>query len=700
MPETGRQLLPGNIRALYGDDAAATGVVQPSTLKDVQVGHYCLREQIGEGGMGKVYRADDLLLGRKVAIKCMRTTGGSQDESRRRMLHEARAASALNDAHICTIYDVVEKGADIFIVMEFIEGVTLREWVRKRREEIGRDAGVFLGEVVAVALHCAEGLRTAHRHGIVHRDVKPENVMVSGKDVVKIMDFGLATSSSMDSIVLSGTLQGTPAYMSPEQIRGETVDVRADIFSFATVLYEMLADRMPYSASHPAAVLYEILNADAPVLSSVIGPIAAPLDDLISRCLRKNPNERPNDLDAVIEGIQAFRAHLVEPSRSGYPAIRGTGSKPRSAGRRRALRWSGFVVALLSLVYLLVMQFESVPSARNVPANMQGVNATPGGGMTQEKEVGEKTPAPPPLLPPAATPDEMVQRIIQGLEDRVPAVGVRLEVTPFLLAGSRAGSTFSLYAKELLEDRIAEAGRWVVVEEGSPGALPTHVLTGSYRIRSDRVILSVKLIAASDRRMLASTEAQLARRALPEPESKLVPHNLESASANLKTFGEETANGDLTLSVRTNKGQENLVFARDEKMTLTVDVSAPAYIRVIYHLADGNRVLLMDSIRVGPDAVNRPFRLPKTLVCTPPFGMEILQVFARTEPFAALKVRDVDGYAFLERDVEEYAAQMRGMKKAPIGVLTVERRLVITTVERPTTVAPSPRRNLREVSRS
>jgi len=217
------------------------------------LGHYRIVEQIGEGGMGVVFRAEDTKLGREVALKFLPPEWSRDPAARERFLREARAASALEDSRICTIHDI-DKTDDgrLFIAMAFYEGETL-----KKRLERGR---LPIGTAVKIAIQVAEGLERAHSADIIHRDIKPANLMLTQRDEVVIVDFGLAKLAGELSLTKSGSSLGTPHYMSPEQARGERVDQRTDLWSLGIVLYEMLGGRRPFRGGRDAAVVRSILD--------------------------------------------------------------------------------------------------------------------------------------------------------------------------------------------------------------------------------------------------------------------------------------------------------------------------------------------------------------------------------------------------------------------------------------------------------
>src|SRR5512145_658281 len=228
------------------------------------ISHYRVLEELGTGGMGVVYRAEDTRLGRAVALKLLPAHLATQPASLQRFAQEARVASALNHPHICTIYDIGEQDGHPFMVMELLEGTTLRDLIAGEPLPVRR--------VIDLAIQIADALEAAHTRAILHRDIKPANVFVSSRDRVKVLDFGVAKlvserpaavgsnglevtpSDPPPGITNPGALLGTLAYMSPEQARGESLDVRSDLFSFGAVLYEMATGQRAFPGSVPAVL--------------------------------------------------------------------------------------------------------------------------------------------------------------------------------------------------------------------------------------------------------------------------------------------------------------------------------------------------------------------------------------------------------------------------------------------------------------
>jgi len=246
---------------------------------------YEILEEIGQGGMGTVYKAKDTKLDRFVALKFLPSQLTSTGEEKERFVQEAKAASAMNHPNVCTIHSIEEYNNQLFIVMEFIDGSTLRDIKQTLSEK----------RILDIGIQTAEGLAAAHEKGIVHRDIKPENIMIRKDGIVQIMDFGLAklyTDSNVSRLTKAGTTMGTIGYMSPEQVQGLDTDHRTDIFSFGVVLYEMIAGESPFKGLHETAIMYEIVNVDPAPIATVKEDINPELDQLILECLEKDKDER------------------------------------------------------------------------------------------------------------------------------------------------------------------------------------------------------------------------------------------------------------------------------------------------------------------------------------------------------------------------------------------------------------------------
>lgn len=307
--------------------------------------HYRIESQLGQGGMGVVYRALDTKLIRPVAIKVLPPEAVSDPARKHRFVQEARAASALNHPNIITIHDIgTAEGID-FIVMEYVAGKSLDRVIPRR--------GLPLSEALQYAIEIADALAGAHAAGIVHRDVKPSNIMVTDKGHVKVLDFGLAklagprdgsesaATTTAPPRTAVGAIIGTTAYMSPEQAEGKPLDARSDVFSFGVVLYEMVTGRRPFQGETTMATLNTILHTEPPPVSQAADDVPRELERLISSCLRKDRNRRLQHIDDIKIALEELKAD-ADSGKLAAPA----GEQPRSTpGARRWLLAAGAVLA-------------------------------------------------------------------------------------------------------------------------------------------------------------------------------------------------------------------------------------------------------------------------------------------------------------------------------------------------------------------
>ncbi|MBI4547738.1 MAG: PD40 domain-containing protein [Ignavibacteriae bacterium] len=271
------------------------------------ISHYKILEKLGEGGMGVVYKAEDLKLKRIVAIKFLPKKLSVHGEERERFEHEAQAASSLNHPNICTIYEIDEQAGETFIVMEYIEGITLRDWIQKKMVQAEGYRKLSIKETVEIAIQIADGLEKAHEKGIVHRDIKSENIMVTEDGRAKIMDFGLAKLKGVSKLTKTGSTVGTIAYMSPEQVEGLETDNRTDIFSFGVLFYEMLTGSLPFRAEHEAALMYEIINMDPKPLTEIRQSADAELNRIVMKCLEKDRDVRYQSMREVAVDLKRYK---------------------------------------------------------------------------------------------------------------------------------------------------------------------------------------------------------------------------------------------------------------------------------------------------------------------------------------------------------------------------------------------------------
>jgi len=349
------------------------------------VSHYKILEELGRGGMGVVYLAEDTKLHRKVALKFLPHEFTGDAEARERFSHEAEAAAALNHANICTIYEIDEHDDRSFISMECVEGRSLKSVIA--------EGPMDLVDALDIAAQIAKGLAEAHEKRIVHRDIKPANIMITEKGTAKIMDFGLAKLRSRTVLTREGTTLGTVAYMSPEQAAGRTVDHRTDIWSFGAMLYEMISGRRPFGGEYDQAMIYSIMNNEPAPLTAVRTGVPPDLERIVDKCLQKDPAERYQTAADLIADLRHLgrvmreretmsRSLAQSPPSSGAPYVSAPTAPATSrravsaASARRHLKWLPWLAAI-ALVAVLAVVFmprffgtTDEPSGRPATANL------------------------------------------------------------------------------------------------------------------------------------------------------------------------------------------------------------------------------------------------------------------------------------------------------------------------------------------
>jgi len=289
---------------------------------------YDLLEEIGSGGMGRVFRAHDRLLARDVAIKVLTHAGSGDVDFQRACMHEARTAARLVHPGIATVFDTGVQDGYNFLVMELVLGKTVREMVAER----GR---LQPTEAVAIAAKVAEALEYAHRHAVLHCDVKPHNIIVTPAGLPKLVDFGIARAANATGTLHTGQIYGSVPYLAPEQVRGEHLDARVDVYALAIVLYEMLTGRPPFQGQNVAAVLAQRLTVDPPPPRSLNPAVSARLERVVLTALARDPAGRPSS-------ARAFAVALRGAANDGPDTVR---LGPVAVGRRRAVRRWGRVPA-------------------------------------------------------------------------------------------------------------------------------------------------------------------------------------------------------------------------------------------------------------------------------------------------------------------------------------------------------------------
>ena len=346
-----------------------------------RLGSYEVLGSIGAGGMGEVYRARDLRLGREVAIKVLPADRLADERRRRRFIQEAQAASSLNHPHIVTIHEIESHGDVDFIVMEHVRGASLDTFIPRH--------GLRLPDLLRIAIPVADALAAAHDRGIIHRDLKPANVMVGGGNVVKVLDFGLAklvddegeqsedtqtvTQLAAAGLSAPGAVMGTAAYMAPEQATGGKVDARSDIFSFGAMLYEMATGTRAFAGSSVADTLAAVLRAQPTPPAALVPGVPRELERMILRCLRKEPERRyqtmldvRNELDQIKEDSDSG---LVDPI-------------PRPSPAPRRVWWAAGALAVVAVLIGILVTIPKPPTAGPPPTllpltSLQGLESGP-----------------------------------------------------------------------------------------------------------------------------------------------------------------------------------------------------------------------------------------------------------------------------------------------------------------------------------
>ncbi|KAA3613347.1 MAG: tetratricopeptide repeat protein [Calditrichaeota bacterium] len=279
------------------------------------ISHYKIVEEIGRGGMGVVYKAEDLRLKRIVAIKFLPHRISGDENERQRFMNEAQTAAALNHPNIATIHDIEEADDEIFIVMEHIDGRELQDIIKYPANQIASQPGaevdgshLSMDDINKYALLILAGLQAAHEKGIVHRDIKSSNIMVTDDGQIKIMDFGLAKLVDDTPFVQDDSTVGTAAFMSPEQAQGGAVDQRSDIWAFGVVLYEMISGKLPFQGAYEQAVIYSILNEEPESVANAGRDVPEYYQEIIAKCLQKNVENRYDSASAILRDITRFTA--------------------------------------------------------------------------------------------------------------------------------------------------------------------------------------------------------------------------------------------------------------------------------------------------------------------------------------------------------------------------------------------------------
>ncbi len=333
------------------------------------VSHYRILEKLGEGGMGVVYKAEDIKLHRPVALKVLPRQALITEEDKTRFAREAQAAASLSHPHVAMIFEFDEVddpatgGKLAFIAMEYVDGETVKKRIQGRPLPIS--------EAVNIAIAVAEGLAKAHEKGIIHRDIKSENVMISRDGVVKIMDFGLAEIAGRTRVTKEGMTVGTVAYMSPEQALGETLDQRADIWSFGIVMYETITGKLPFSGDYEQAIVYRILNEEPEPITSLRSNVPMELERIVRKAMQKDPAVRYQTMGDLVADLKSLKKQLESGARAATPL-------PEIGPRKKRVYMYATITALvvvlmLAVYYLIPKESKAINSIAVLPLeNLSG----------------------------------------------------------------------------------------------------------------------------------------------------------------------------------------------------------------------------------------------------------------------------------------------------------------------------------------
>lgn len=341
------------------------------------ISHYKILEKLGEGGMGVVYKAHDTKLDRTVALKFLPPYLGTDVNEKERFHHEARAASTLLHANVAVMFEVNEHLDRLFLAMEYVEGQTLKKLVEQGEP-------LSIKKVLDMAIQICDGLAAAHDKGVVHRDIKSDNIMITPKGQIKVMDFGLAKIKGASKLTKAGSTLGTAAYMSPEQAQGEEVDHRSDIFSAGVVFYELLTGKLPFQGEHHAALMYSLINEDPQPIARFNNKISPDLERIVAKALAKEKDERYQHVDDILADLRRERKNL-EYARTGSLKASTTQDSFTPSKKLPAKYIIGSAAVVVVVIAALV--FKPFPfGAKNGSGDRKSVAVLPFSNLGDNKE--------------------------------------------------------------------------------------------------------------------------------------------------------------------------------------------------------------------------------------------------------------------------------------------------------------------------
>ena len=308
------------------------------------ISHYKIIEQLGEGGMGVVYKAEDTKLKRTVALKFLPPELTRDPEAKKRFIREAQSASALEHNNIYNIHEIDEtEGGQLFIAMACYEGESLKEKIER--------GPLKIEDAIDIAIQIAQGLQRAHEKGIVHRDIKPSNIFITTDGIVKIIDFGLAKLTGKTVLTKEGSTLGTIDYMSPEQTRGEEIDHRTDLWSLGVILYEMITGQSPFKGDYEQAVMYSIVNEEPEPITGLRTGVPMKLELVVDKALLKNPNERYQHADELSADLKKLHRELEISKKAPFTGVEI--QKTSKSRLKRVIMYTGIPIILFALIMII-----------------------------------------------------------------------------------------------------------------------------------------------------------------------------------------------------------------------------------------------------------------------------------------------------------------------------------------------------------